>query len=253
MCILSLLDLFKPKWKHSDPKVRRKALEGVWSHDVLSAIVRNDENADVRKAAVERMTDDEILARLAHTSKDVVVRLAAIEKIMDQDALSAIAHNDKDADVRKAADKRQEALADIDRATLESSEKISLLGLAVPVVRDISLFSRIVLKNNMPICFQVRISAFTDVYGKLIRSVPNFETVAMGSNPFYVSAEHGPCRLFCSKCRLLLPGSFIFGLDAARAFRGGVGGGNIEAGLAGVCPKCGGNNAMILYVPTTST
>jgi hypothetical protein len=343
---MSLLDSFKPKWKHSDPNVRREAIEKVTEQkilykivfndenadvrkaafekitdqDVLSAIARNDENADVRKAAIEKVTDQDVLSEIAKydenedvrkaafekvtnkkplykiiaqynknadvrkaavkkvTNKKVLseiakydenvdVRKAAIEKVTDQDVLSVIARNDENEDVRKAAVRRtraadvrkatvkkqkaavkkQEALADIEQATLESSEKIRFRGVMVPVIKDMNVFSRIVKKKSIPIGLLVRMDDFTLTYGKLLNSVPNHETIRI--NPFNVHAENGPCRLFCSKCKKLLPGSFIFGLDAAREFRGGVGGGNLKAGLAGACPKCGGNNSVIVFNP----
>lgn len=339
---MSLLDSFKPKWKHSDPKVRREALkkitdqkvlykivsydknsgvrktaiEKVTDQDVLSEIVMNDENADVRKAALEKVTDQDVLFSIVQNDKNADVRKEAFEKVIDkkalnmiaqynenadvrkaaiekvnnqkvlseiarydenadvrkeaiekvtnQDVLSSIAQNDKNADVRKEAVKRtrtddvrkaavkkqeaavqkQKALADIEQATLESSEKIRFRGVLVPVIKDMNVFSRIVQKKSIPIGLLVRMDDFTLTYGKFLNSVPNHMNIRI--NPFNVSAENGPCRVFCSGCKKLLPGSFLFGLSAAREFRGGLGGKNIKAGLAGACPKCGGNNAVFV-------
>ena len=55
MFIMSLLDFVKPKWKHSDHKVRLEAIEKVIDKSILHRIAKYDMNTDVRIAAIENV------------------------------------------------------------------------------------------------------------------------------------------------------------------------------------------------------
>ena len=45
---MALLDLFKPKWKHSDPKVRLKAIEEITNQQVLKEVAKNPQGRQNR-------------------------------------------------------------------------------------------------------------------------------------------------------------------------------------------------------------
>jgi hypothetical protein len=77
-------DLFRPKWKHSD-----------WR---------------VRETAVLKLKDQKVLIRVVKNDKDPYVREAAVEKLKDKRVLTWLIRDDKDEDVRKAAERRLEAL-----------------------------------------------------------------------------------------------------------------------------------------------
>ena len=51
---MSIMDLFRPKWKHSDPIVRRKAVQELKTDEVeiLEAMAASDEDIDVRVEAI---------------------------------------------------------------------------------------------------------------------------------------------------------------------------------------------------------
>ena len=59
---MSLSDLFKPAWKHSNPDIRLKAVQKtVTSPEVLSEIIRNThEHHEIRKAAIEKLGDKNV-------------------------------------------------------------------------------------------------------------------------------------------------------------------------------------------------
>lgn len=78
---------FKPKWQHSDWKVRKKAVETYYT------------------------ISDEQLIHIAETDIDWHVRRAAIEKICVVSVLSDIAEHDEDEDVRASATERIEQLS----------------------------------------------------------------------------------------------------------------------------------------------
>ena len=100
---MAILDLFKPKWKHSDWKVRTIAIQKVTDQKILTVVAKNDENSQARKAAVEKIIDQKVLAEIAKNDKHAVVRKAAIQKVNNQKVLADVVNNDKDAGVRKVA------------------------------------------------------------------------------------------------------------------------------------------------------
>ena len=55
-------DLFVPRWQHSNPEVRKKAVENIKDIKLLNQISEMDENEMVRDAALEqlRQLDDTV-------------------------------------------------------------------------------------------------------------------------------------------------------------------------------------------------
>lgn len=57
--------LFRPKWEHSDPRIRRKALEsGDAPPEAVAKVAREDADLEVRCCAVAHLTDLNLLAEL---------------------------------------------------------------------------------------------------------------------------------------------------------------------------------------------
>ena len=54
---MALSDLFKPKWKHSNPDVRKAALVNVIDSKILAEIAINDKDWSVRIAAIKKITE----------------------------------------------------------------------------------------------------------------------------------------------------------------------------------------------------
>jgi hypothetical protein len=75
-------DLFKPKWKHSNPEVRAEAVRALGDDEaaLLATIARNDTDARVRRLAVKRIVDADVLSDVAAHDPDEGLRKAAIEK-----------------------------------------------------------------------------------------------------------------------------------------------------------------------------
>ena len=48
-------DLFVPKWQHSNPEVRKKALQNIKDVSLLAQIAEKDADMGVREAASERL------------------------------------------------------------------------------------------------------------------------------------------------------------------------------------------------------
>ena len=79
---MGFTDLFKPKWKHSNPEVRADAVRALGDDEaaLLATIVRSDADVRVRRIAVKRIVDAEVLTDVAAHDPDESLRQAAIEK-----------------------------------------------------------------------------------------------------------------------------------------------------------------------------
>ncbi len=84
---MTLKDLFRPKWQHSDPEKRRQA--------------------------VERGLDEKTLAIMAGTDPDFSIRILAVEKMYSLSMIEALM-NDADYQLKKALRKRARVLKEID-------------------------------------------------------------------------------------------------------------------------------------------
>ena len=70
--------LFTPKWEHTDPCIRRNALEsGAAPAEAVAKAAREDEDPEVRRCAVERLDDLELLADLVATEPAPDIRALA--------------------------------------------------------------------------------------------------------------------------------------------------------------------------------
>jgi uncharacterized protein DUF349 len=79
---MGFTDLFKPKWKHSDPDVRAEAVRQLGDDQaaLLATIAKSDADARVRRLALKRIVDAEVLSDLAAHDPDENLRKAAVEK-----------------------------------------------------------------------------------------------------------------------------------------------------------------------------
>ncbi|MGZ3442115.1 MAG: DUF349 domain-containing protein, partial [Polyangia bacterium] len=79
---MGFTDLFKPKWKHSNPEVRADAVRALGEDQaaLLATIARNDTDARVRRIAVKRIVDADVLTDVAAHDPDESLRKAAVEK-----------------------------------------------------------------------------------------------------------------------------------------------------------------------------
>ncbi|HEY2749286.1 MAG TPA: DUF349 domain-containing protein [Polyangia bacterium] len=90
---MGFTDLFKPKWKHSNPEVRAEAVRALGDDEptLLATIARNDADARVRRLAVKRIVDADVLADVAAHDPDESLRKAAIEKAEEVLVSAAVA------------------------------------------------------------------------------------------------------------------------------------------------------------------
>src|SRR5437016_3177437 len=79
---MGFTDLFRPKWKHSDPEVRAEAVRQLGDDQaaLLATIAKSDADARVRRIALKRIDDADVLTDVAAHDPDEGMRKAAIEK-----------------------------------------------------------------------------------------------------------------------------------------------------------------------------
>lgn len=70
--------LFRPRWEHSDPRIRRKAFEsGDAPAQAVVEAARSDTDPEVRQCAVQRLEDLDLLAELAASDASAGIRETA--------------------------------------------------------------------------------------------------------------------------------------------------------------------------------
>ena len=75
------MNVFRPKWKHSDWRVRLAAVQKLTDQPLLADIAKNAVEQIVRTTAALKLTDQAVLAEIAKNDFDPLVRAAAAERL----------------------------------------------------------------------------------------------------------------------------------------------------------------------------
>ena len=100
---MGFIDLFRPRWRHSDCLKRKEAINKISNQSILHEIAITDEDYTIRKIAVSRLTDQIVLAMIAERTNDYYIGEIALSKIKDQFTLADIAKNGRNSHVRETA------------------------------------------------------------------------------------------------------------------------------------------------------
>lgn len=78
-------NFFKPKWQHTNPQVRKQALQALdpsqpESAAIFSQIATQDPDPVLRQLAVRKVTDVEVVRNIVTTDKDATVREFAVQR-----------------------------------------------------------------------------------------------------------------------------------------------------------------------------
>ncbi len=146
---MGIVDLFRPKYRHSDAKVRLEAVRALSSDEsgVLAAVARTDKDPGVRRVAIEKIEEVDLLAEISERDDDRVLRdlagaraaamwvsgacqdddptlaeasLAGLIRLGDQRALVEVSSRAAVRDIRTRAQaelREPRALADLARTT----------------------------------------------------------------------------------------------------------------------------------------
>lgn len=84
--LMSLLNVFRPKWQHSDPEVRIKALQelGPENQDVFETVATTDETIEVRQMALRKLTTITALRQIAKEDKDPIIKRTAENRLYEE-------------------------------------------------------------------------------------------------------------------------------------------------------------------------
>src|SRR5690349_11331409 len=105
---MGIFDLFRPRWKHSDPETRAaavRALRGSSDPDALAKLAEDETDSAVRKVAAEQL--GERLLALALGADETLAR-SALERLREARALAKVARNGALTSLRMAAIARVE-------------------------------------------------------------------------------------------------------------------------------------------------
>ena len=144
---MAFVDLFRPKWKHSNCIVRKLAVEKLTDKVILTEVANTDSDWNVRKLAHELLGNEQkALAVVILNDKNIISRKAAVEKVTDKVMLNKVAETDIDWTIRKLAHERlgngQNALVEIIKNDKNiSAKKEALLKLDdQKILTDIAKF-----------------------------------------------------------------------------------------------------------------
>lgn len=94
---MGLLDLFRPRWKHSDPSVRAEAIKDFSPDDLprLAQVARHDSDPRIRRIALKKIADPDLLGEVAKNDPDEGLRRDAAEKAIELLQVVALSGEDE--------------------------------------------------------------------------------------------------------------------------------------------------------------
>ena len=160
---MTLLDVFRPEYRHSELWVRLASIEKLTDQTILAKVAHNDKHTSARKSAIEKLTDQATLADVAKNDSDASVRKAAIEKItvLTDLVLAEFAKNDSDASVRRVTIEKlnnQTVLAEVAKNDNDASVRKAAIGR----LTDWSIISEVAKNDNDATVRKVAIEQLTD-------------------------------------------------------------------------------------------
>lgn len=103
---MAIKDIFRPKWRHSNPKVRKAAIKKLTDQKLLLNVAINDNVNVVREVAVQKLKHQEVLADIAKNDTDIMVRCSAIKNINAPEELEDFVNKNEHDFIRLTAIKK---------------------------------------------------------------------------------------------------------------------------------------------------
>ena len=121
---MGLADFFRPKYRHSDVKVRLEAVRALTSDeaDILATVAKSDKDPGVRRIAIEKLERVELLAELAASESDRANRDLAGTRAAELWVQAACQDEDETLDPDATQDGDSFALEEVERARREAIE-----------------------------------------------------------------------------------------------------------------------------------
>src|SRR6185295_3048820 len=97
---MGIADFFRPKYRHSDVRVRTEAVKALTADDaaILVQVARTDRDIGVRRLAIEKIDEADVLAELAAAETERSLREYAGERAAQLWLSAACADDDSAAD-----------------------------------------------------------------------------------------------------------------------------------------------------------
>jgi hypothetical protein len=148
---MGFFDLFRPRWRHSNPEVRAEVVRQLTYEDlsILREVVLRDPDAKIRRQALKKLDDDALLEEVRRGDTDESLRQLATERLevrllesalgddlaagkvlseLSERALIEVARRGKQPSVRMAAAARlssEKAIADVARSAEDQEIRIA--------------------------------------------------------------------------------------------------------------------------------
>src|SRR6478672_6522424 len=96
---MGIADLFRPKYRHSDVRVRTEAVKALTADDaaILVQIARTDRDIGVRRIAIEKIDEADVLAEIAAAETERSLRDYAGERAAELWASHACSDDESEA------------------------------------------------------------------------------------------------------------------------------------------------------------
>jgi len=143
---MAFADWFRPKWRHSNPSVRRAAVQALTAPALLARVAREDADASIRCLAVEMMSDEEVLGQVAREDADEQVRSSALSRVTLPAVLLEVVQKGRPGEARSSALARLTEPALLGEVAKENSDA-ELRKSATLRVTDATVLADIVTKD----------------------------------------------------------------------------------------------------------
>ncbi|NLB64444.1 MAG: DUF349 domain-containing protein [Fibrobacter sp.] len=82
---MSLLDFFRPKWRHSNPTIRINAIRNLDAsqQEIFIEVIEKDAEVEVRRVAVQKLNRIDVLRKLLN-DEDAEIREIALQKVQEE-------------------------------------------------------------------------------------------------------------------------------------------------------------------------
>ncbi|MDX2021069.1 MAG: hypothetical protein SF187_12585 [Deltaproteobacteria bacterium] len=130
---MGLLDVFRPRWKHSNPEVRLEAVKTLDDDEVLAQAASRDEDDRIRRLAIKQLIDPWRLKNVASVQSDEKLRAMALGRARELFVEIALSGRETEGSALAAVRDldSQEHLADIALKATRAAVRTQALDLVV--------------------------------------------------------------------------------------------------------------------------
>lgn len=130
---MGLLDVFRPRWKHSNPEVRLEAVKTLDDDEALAQAASRDEDERIRRLAIRQLIDPWRLKNVASVQADDKLRLLALGRARELFVEIALSGRETEGSALAAVRDldSQEHLADIALKATRAAVRTQALDLVV--------------------------------------------------------------------------------------------------------------------------